>query len=79
MVGSKPIEFYFSLLQDTLNRFKEVIQGTAQGFPKVVCTCGFFIFIFIYLATLDLSCSMWDLSSLIRDQTWAPCIGNAES
>ena len=35
--------------------------------------------IVIYLAALGLSCSMWDLSSLTRDRTWAPCTGNTES
>ena len=50
--------------------------------------------LFIYLAALDLSCSMWELwlchvnsylwyvgsSFLTRDQTWAPCIiGSMES
>ena len=36
-------------------------------------------FLFVCLATLDLSCSMWDLTSLTRDQTWAPSIGSTES
>ena len=34
------------------------------------------IFFFFFLAAL---CSMWDLSSLTRDQTQAPCIGSMES
>ena len=36
----------------------------------------FFKFLFIYFAVL---CGMWDLSSLIRDQTCIPCSGSAES
>ena len=28
---------------------------------------------------LAMPCSMWDLSSLIRDGTWTPCIGSMES
>ena len=35
--------------------------------------------IFVYLAPLGLSCGMWDLSSLMRAQTQAPCIGRMES
>ena len=35
-----------------------------------------YILIFIYLAVLGLSCGMWYLSSLNRNQTWAPCFGN---
>ena len=35
-----------------------------------------FLSLIFFLAT---SCSMWDLSSLPRDQSCAPCIGSAES
>ena len=39
--------------------------------------------VFIYLAVPGFSCSIWlrhvGSSSLIRDQTWAPCIGRMES
>ena len=36
----------------------------------------FFSFFKIFLVALH---SMWDLSSLTRDQTLVPCIGSAES
>ena len=35
----------------------------------------FILFIYLFLAVLGLSCSMWDLSSLTRDGTQVPCIG----
>ena len=42
---------------------------------------GLYLFIFIYLFIYFLAMlhSMWDPSSRTRDQTCAPCIGNAES
>ena len=39
----------------------------------------YFKYVFIYLTTVDLGCSLQDLSSLTRDQTQAPCIGSSES
>ena len=46
----------------------------------------FFFLIFIYLSVPGFCCNMQALwlkhvgsSSLTRDRTWAPCIGNAES
>ena len=36
-------------------------------------------YLFIYLAALSLNCSIWDLSSLTRDRTWAPWFGSTES
>ena len=36
----------------------------------------FFFFLFFFLATPH---GMWDLSSLTRDQTCAPCSGSTES
>ena len=42
-------------------------------------SCIFFQYIFIYLATCGLSCCMWDLVHLTRNQTQAPYIRSSES
>ena len=49
-----------------------VVQGTH---PSKKTNPSIFFF-FLFLATL---CGMWDLNSLIRDQTCASCTGSAES
>ena len=37
------------------------------------------IYLFVNLTAPGLSCSMWKFGSLIRDWTWTPCPGSAES
>ena len=37
------------------------------------------IYVFIYLAVLDISCSMWDLVPQPGMEPQAPCIGRMES
>ena len=68
-------------------------QFTSKCASSAQSILHFLIVIFIYLAALGLSCSMQDLqlqhsntqlqhvgsSSLMRDQTQAPCTGRAES
>ena len=55
--------------------------------PNLPCSSALFLFLKnVSLTAPDLSCHMWtlsycmwDLSSLIRDQTYTPCIGSSES
>ena len=48
--------------------------GSGLQCPLQILSRGFFVYLF--LAELS---SMWDLSSLTRDQTCGPCSGSVES
>ena len=43
---------------------------------RAAVTIGVHVFIYLFLAAL---CSIWDLSSLTRDRTQAPCTESSES
>ena len=53
--------------------------GITVTFPSATSQeklCVFFFFLILFLAALQ---DLWDISSLTRDQTHAPCIGSLES
>ena len=50
--------------------------GWSTAFHSLQLFC---FLVFIYLAEPDLRCHMWDLSSLTRDRSRAPCTGSTES
>ena len=56
--------------------FYTTYQHIGQCWPSPIFLFCRFFFFFFFLTT---PCGMWDLSSLTRDRTCAPCIGSAES
>ena len=58
---------------------KAWFQCMHPSFGHSGCILFCFKYVFIYLTTVELGCSLQDLSSLTRDQTQAPCIGSSES
>ena len=71
-----------SLNLDCVYGHQDFISGNFQGPAQPSSFLFFFFFRFIYLAALNLSCSMGTLSFVqpgTRDWTEAPCIGSVES
>ena len=60
------------------NRWSWAMGSGTLGFKFHICHFQA-ILLFILFYFLAALCSMWDLSSLTRDQTHAPCSGSTES